>query len=134
MSRRARERDCARASRTLHRRPARTGQKIRHAGAIFLGPLHRRSAGRLLRRAQSCLADLRHGTVFVAARCVRFQKRTSLIQCSPQGVHGSGQDRRGAGARRGPDRARALGRISDQEINKFRRRDAEDAEKNWLLG
>ena len=45
---------------------------IRHAGAIFIGPLQLRGARRLLRRAEPRAADLGHRAVFVAARGLRF--------------------------------------------------------------
>jgi len=59
-------------------------RKIRHAGAIFLGRYNCRGRGRLLRRSEPRAADLRTARFSSPLGVYDFQKRTSLIQCSPQ--------------------------------------------------
>ena len=74
----------------------------------FHGPLYRRGAGRLLRRAESRVADLAHRALLLAAGCLRFPEAFQPDLLFVGGRRGPRPHRLDAGARRGTDRARAV--------------------------
>ena len=80
------------------------------------GAPYLRAAGRLLRRAEPCAADLAHGALQLAAGCIRFPETLEPDHGFCCRRRDPGPDCLDPGARRGPGGARALGRIP------FRRR------------
>ncbi len=92
------------------RDPHRWEPLLKHAGAIFLGGLHQREPGRLLRRPQPRPAHQRHGAFQLPAGRVRLPKTQQPHRSERARGPNPGPHRQRAGPRRGPARARAGGR------------------------
>ena len=86
--------------------------KIRHAGAIFLGRYTSEALGRLLRRPQSCTSHLAHRSFFITLGCVRFPETQQHYPGIRSGLGRARQNRFHPGARRRFAGPRDVGRVS----------------------
>jgi histidinol dehydrogenase len=104
----------ARAPRDLGADPQRWADRIRHAGAIFLGPWTVESLGDYCAGPNHVLPTMRTARFSSPLGVYDFQKRSSVIEVSRR-ARDARRDRLGAGARRGPAGARAQRRDADAE-------------------
>ena len=92
--------------------PERWAEKIRHAGAMFLGRYTSEAIGDYCAGPNHVLPTARSARFSSALGVYDFQKRTSVVRVSAAGAQTLGQSRRYVGARRAIAGARSERRIS----------------------